>query len=321
VGSIGELLAAVGAANSSPGEDVIQLDAPADAVWTTTGAIAVDDALRLERAPGSGTVTIESSDDSAFVLADGVTFIGSGFGATGTAGYGIDARLGADVVLTDVVLAGSGGSGLEQSGGTLRATRVSVHGNGVAGISALNMDDVVLDAVTATVNPVGIHVGSSGGTVTVSDSTISDNGAPGPSTRGGLIVSATDGAQVTVESTTISDNQALRSAGLQIDTLRDGSRLIVRNSRITGNTAGAGAGWAPSIRHPGSPSTATRPSRSTPRSSTATVRSTPAAASRSRPWPGSRPCRSPGARSAATGPSSAAARSSASSTTAPTRPS
>lgn len=244
VGSADELVAAVAAANAAPGEDVILLDAPSDQAWTMAGAIEVTDDLRIQPAPGAGTVTVRSTDGSAFELGAGVSFTGTGFGATGQGGSGIDALAGADLVLTDVVLAGSAQAGLDQAGGTLTATRVTAQADGVAGIRTRDMDRVVLDHVTATGNPIGIRLETSGGTATVSASTISDNGAPGASPRGGLVVSATDAADVSIDATTISGNQATAGGGLRIEALQGGSQLVVRDSEISGNSAGYGGGIA-----------------------------------------------------------------------------
>jgi LPXTG-motif cell wall-anchored protein len=175
----------------------------------------------------------------------GIAFTGSGFAATGDGGHGIDATGGAELVLADVALVGSHGSGLEQIGGTLSATRVIADGNESAGIRALDLTRAMIDASSATSNAQGIALGTSGGELTIINSVVRENGSFAPSAGGGIAITATDGATVSLSAVTMDANRAFYGAGLRIEELTGASTMLVENSIVTRNTAsGAGGGVA-----------------------------------------------------------------------------
>ncbi|MFZ1866550.1 MAG: choice-of-anchor Q domain-containing protein, partial [Polyangiales bacterium] len=193
-------------------------DCQAMTTVTTAYPIRINNDVILD---GEGNLTVDGNDDHTVVLVDdgitaeirGMTLTG---GATTGVGGGIKSGDG-NLTVTDSIISGNtarlGGGGIRSSGDlTLRSSIVSGNNNTLS-------------------NGTGGGIAHGGGTLTIVDSTISDNLA----NSGGGIKASGDG---TITNSTISGNIARNGAGIS----NYSGDLTIMNSTISGNTALAGGG-------------------------------------------------------------------------------
>jgi hypothetical protein len=209
----GSLLKAIEDANSHPGADTITFQAGLSGTITLGGdALYITESVTIT-GPGSSLVTIDAdgADNPVFYTRDQTgegTIAISGLTLTGVDGdtYGSFNIWGDDVTLTDIVLTGN-----------------------TAGYSG----GIYFD---------GSYDGDAG-TLTIRNSTISGN--EGTDYTGGVYVtdggSAADPVFIMTDSTVSGNIGADYGGGLYFDQSIDGD-IVIANSTISGNTAGAGGG-------------------------------------------------------------------------------
>jgi hypothetical protein len=169
-----------------------------------------------------------------------LTMTNGNVNGTIVAGAGALFNQGGNVNVVDVVLSNSTGSlggGLGTVGGTTVLNRGRLTGNtasiggGAVAFGTVLLDAVVITGNTATTLGGGLAAGS-GGSLTVSNATVSTNSAP---LGGGL--GSVNPATVTITRSTFSGNTALQGGGVVTNGV-----VNFTDTRITGNTASLGAG-------------------------------------------------------------------------------
>jgi CSLREA domain-containing protein len=155
---------------------------------------------------------------------------------------GIDARS-SQVAITDTVIEGNHadglGGGLAISQGTFLMQRSTVRGNSSTreggGLSVFTEQGAIIDSLivgnSATVSAGGIRAHTNAGTITILQSTISQNDAPTGSALLTFVLTAT--GRVEINHSTISDNDASDADGAAVFAIQ--GRLAIADSIVAAN--------------------------------------------------------------------------------------
>ena len=210
-----------------------------EAVIAANASIGVADSISLPAGTYNLTLGASGEDDAAegdLDVVDGVTINGAGAASTV-----VDQTVAGDPVF-DIVLQSTSDPEVEIAGTT-------VTGGPAGGIRTTGPDPTTLlvtnSAVVANTNGGnggGISTGSSGGTLTIDRSTVSDNSAP---SAGGIFVE--NGFAATITNSTISGNTATATSGptgggIRTAPATSGTAATLTNTTVANNSAPAGTG-------------------------------------------------------------------------------
>jgi len=181
---------------------------------------------------GGGAVKVYGDDDNAVVTITDTTISGNtadGYGGGLYVSYVVDLTITGSTITDNTADAEGGGGGY----------LYSIYGD-------ISITDSTISGNTAGTYGGGLYlgsdIGSDGGSVTITRTTIADNTATGD-TGGGLYLNDLY-VPVTVRSSTISGNTATAGGGIYFSTFQGdaAAALIIENSTISGNSATVGDG-------------------------------------------------------------------------------
>jgi MYXO-CTERM domain-containing protein len=226
----GSLRDAVSQANANAGPDVVDLTGVSGTITVTSEILVTDEATLM--GPGSGSLTVSGGTTTRVFDVAPSTFVPvtiSGLKIT----LGINAT-GGGIYSNNVDL-------------TLDDVFVTMNAGSNRGAGVyMNVGSLTITDSEISNNNVGLGAGggvfvqtiAAGRTLAIADSKISGNNAQ---IGGGVMASFIYGA-VTIDRTTISGNTAIQGAGLKTQIIQDPGTVDVRATTISGNTAASSGG-------------------------------------------------------------------------------